>query len=104
MFTKVAELKSMEVGGEHARRVIADLHRIASSPEEQPFQLTVTKQSVRAEVPDKKNSEHVTHSHLNECVFTTTEIWNIRSLYWPGNSTSKCFTPHMKGFLRVSDF
>lgn len=56
MLTKAAELESSEAGGEHARRVVADLHRVASSPEEQPLQLAVAEQSVRAEVPGQKNS------------------------------------------------
>lgn len=87
MFTKIAQLKSTEVGREHARRVIADLHRVAPSPEEQPLQLTVTKQNVCAEVPDKTSREHVTHTHLNVCFLTTTEIWNIRTPYGPANGT-----------------
>lgn len=56
MLTKAAELQPSEVGGEHARRVVADLHRVASSPEEQPLQLAVAEQGVRAEVPGQKNS------------------------------------------------
>lgn len=106
MFTKVAQLKSTEVGREHARCVIADLHRVASSPEEQPLQLTVTKQNVCAEVPDKKSSEHITHTPLNVCFLTTIEIWNTRTPFWPANSTSNCFSPHMKGLFKssISDF
>lgn len=48
----------MEVGGEHAHCVVANPHRAASSPEEQPLQLTVTEQSLRAEVPGGKTSKH----------------------------------------------
>lgn len=56
MLTKAAELESSEVGGEHAHRVVADLHRFTPSPEEQPFQLAVAEQSVCAEVPGQKSS------------------------------------------------
>lgn len=66
MLAEAAELESSEVGGEHARRVIADLHRVASSPEEQPFQLAVAKQSVCAEVPGQKNSVRP-HLCTREC-------------------------------------
>lgn len=77
MLPEVAQLKAAEVSGEHARRVIADLHRVASGPEEQPFQLAVTKQSIRAEVPDKKSGERVTHTH------THTHSYHHRNLeYW----------------------
>lgn len=56
MLTKAAELESSQVGGEHTRCVVADLHCVASSPEEQPLQLAVAEQSVCAEVPGQKNS------------------------------------------------
>lgn len=46
----------MKVSGEHAHRVIANPHRAASSPEEQPLQLTVTEQCLSAEVPGGKTS------------------------------------------------
>lgn len=46
----------MEVGGEHAHRVVADPHRVASGPEEQPRKLTVTEQSGSAEVPGGKRT------------------------------------------------
>lgn len=48
----------MQVGGIHTHRVVADSHRAASSPEEQPLQLTVAEQSLRAEVPDGKTSSY----------------------------------------------
>lgn len=48
----------MQVGGIHTHRVVADSHRVAASPEEQPLQLTVAEQSLRAEVPDGKTSSY----------------------------------------------
>lgn len=67
----------MEVGGVHAHRAIAKLHCVAPSPKEQPFQLTVAKQSVCVEVPDKKSSEHITHTHLSVCFLTPTAKFGI---------------------------
>lgn len=52
----------MQVGGIHTHCVVADSHRVASSPEEQPLQLTVAEQSLRAEVPDGKTSSYNLHT------------------------------------------
>lgn len=59
LFAQVAKLQSVEVGGEHAHRVIANPHGVAASPEEQPLELTVTEQSLSAEVPGGKNQQAV---------------------------------------------
>lgn len=48
---QVAELQPVQVGGVDARRVVADSHRDASSPEEEPPELTVAEQGLRAKVP-----------------------------------------------------
>lgn len=44
------------MGRENADRVIADLYGVAFSPDEQPLQLTVTEQSLGAEVPDENTA------------------------------------------------
>lgn len=44
------------MGRENADRVIADLYGVAFSPDEQPLQLTVTEQSLSAEVPGENTA------------------------------------------------
>lgn len=85
----------MEVSGEHARCVIADLHRAASSPEKQPFQLTVTKQSVCAEVPDKKSSKKF-NKHLNVCFLITKGKIGVLDHLTGQKTALHSFTPHIQ--------
>lgn len=63
MLAKAAEPEAAEVGGERAHRVVADLHAVASSPEEQPSQLTVTKQGVCAKVPGGEKQCNTSPAH-----------------------------------------
>lgn len=64
----------MQVGGIHTHRVVADSHRVASSPEEQPLQLTVAEQSLRAEVPDGKTISYNLQAGF-EPKFLTFNYW-----------------------------
>lgn len=56
LFVQVAKLQAVEVGGENADCIIANLYGVAFSPGEQPRQLAVAEQSVTAEVPGENRA------------------------------------------------
>lgn len=53
LLPQVAQLQAVQVCGKHTHRVVADPHRVAASPEQQPLELTVTEQRLGAEVPGR---------------------------------------------------